>query len=121
MGAELLLNALAELFLAERKNGLNIDRIGLALAYEGLVGESYILGVSAPSLSTEYDCADKADTIIDLLFIKLPAEQRSMIDRVRVYDSAKEFERHARCNFDESYYGYCEAPFASTSQTKVLA
>ena len=120
MGGDALLNELAELFLAERANGLYVDCVGLVSAYGGMVGESYILGVSAPNLGRG-NCSDKTDTIIDVLFDKLPASQRAMIDRVRVYDSADELRLHERCNFDDSYHGYCEAPFGSTSRVKVLA
>ena len=121
MGTESLLNSLVSLFRDERSSGLLIDRVGLAPAYDGMVKESYILAVSAPSLAMRYDCGDKADTIIDLLFAKLPKEERVLIDRVRVYDSAEELERHARCNFDEQFYNYCEAPLSYQSTTKAIA
>lgn len=120
MGGDALLTILADLFRAERMNGLYVDCVGLVFAYGGMVGESYILGVSAPDLG-HGNCSDKTDIIIDVLFAKLPANQRAMIDRVRVYDSADELQRHERCNFDDSYYGYCEAPFTSSSRVKVLA
>ncbi|GAB3742315.1 hypothetical protein [Spirosoma lituiforme] len=121
MDTDTLLNSLSNLFRGERESGLIVDRVGLALAYDGMVGNSYILAVSAPSLAANYDCGDKADTIIDLLFSKFPAEQRAQIDRVRVYDSSQEFERHAKCNFDEQFYGYCEAPLSNRSATRAIA
>lgn len=120
MDTEILLNNLRQAFESERSNGLIIDRFGLAPAYQGMVDDSYILGVSAPSLASSFNCNDKADTIIDVLFAKLTSEQRKSIDRVRVYDSVDEYERHARCNFDDSYYGYCEAPLRLT-QTWAVA
>lgn len=111
MDTQSLLNTLDKAFQAEQASGLLVDRIGLALAYPGLVANSYVLGVSAPSLAASENCYDKSDRIIDVLFARLTPEERSYIDRVRVYSSAHEFERHAQCNFDNSgYYGYCEAP-----------
>lgn len=85
-----------------------MDMIGIAPAYEGLVNNSYILAVSAPSLAKEHGSSLKADRIIDVIYDKLTPEQRSVIDRVRVYNSAEELKQHAKCNFDHSFYGYCE-------------
>lgn len=120
MDPQTLLNALGQAFETERSSGLIIDRFGLAPAYQGMVESSYILGVSAPSLASSFNGSDKADTIIDVLFSRLNPEERKYIDRVRVYDSVSEYERHARCNFDDSYYGYCEAPLRLT-QTRAVA
>lgn len=120
MDTQTLLNSLDQAFGAERDKGLVVDRFGLAPAYQGMVENSYILGVSAPSLATSFNCSDKADIIIDVLFSRLTPEQRKPIDRVRVYDSVDEYERHAQCNFDDSYYGYCEAPLRLT-QTRAVA
>ena len=120
MDTQTLLNSLGRAFETERGNGLIVDCFGLAPAYQGMVENSYILGVSAPSLTSSFNCNDKADTIIDILFTRLTPEQRKPIDRVRVYDSVEEYERHARCNFDDSYYGYCEAPLRLT-QTRAIA
>lgn len=119
MDTQTLLNAIDGAFKTERGKGLIVDRFGLAPAYQGMA-ESYILGVSAPSLANSFDCGDKADTIIDVLFSRLTPDQRKYIDRVRVYDSARDYELHAQCNFDDSYYGYCEAPLRLT-QTRVVA
>lgn len=93
MDTQTLLNSLDQAFGAERDKGLVVDRFGLAPAYQGMVENSYILGVSAPSLATSFDYNDKADTIIDVLFSRLTPEQRKPIDRVRVYDSVDEYER----------------------------
>lgn len=120
MDTQTLLNSLDQAFGAERDKGLVVDRFGLAPAYQGMVENSYILGVSAPSLANSFNCNDKADTIIDVLFSRLTPEQRRLIDRVRVYGSVDEYERHAQCNFDDSYYGYCEAPLRLT-QTRAVA
>lgn len=120
MDTQTLLDSLDQAFKLERAKGLIVDCFGLAPAYRGMVENSYILGVSAPSLANSFNCNDKADTIIDILFSRLSPEQRKPIDRVRVYDSAEEYERHAGCNFDDSYYGYCEAPFRLT-QTRAVA
>ena len=122
MDIESLLNDLAALFGAERnRSGLIVDRIGVAPAYDGMVKDSYILAVSSPSLATNHNCGDKADTIIDLLFSYLPAEQRATIDRVRVYDSAEELERHARRSYDEGFYNYCEAPLPIRGNIREIA
>lgn len=120
MDIQALLDTLDKAFKEERQNGLVVDRFGLAPAYPGMIEHSYILGVSAPSVANSSDCTDKSDTIIDVLFARLTTEQRRYIDRVRVYDSADEYERHARCNFDNSYYGYCESPLNLT-QTRAIA
>ncbi len=120
MDIQTLLNNLEQAFEAERSSGLVVDRFGLAPAYQGMIEHAYILGVSAPSLQSSFNCNDKADTIIDVLFSRLTPEQRKPIDRVRVYNSVEEYERHAGCNFDDSYYGYCEAPLRLT-QTRAIA
>lgn len=120
MDIQKLLESLDQAFKKERSEGLIVDRFGLAPAYQGMIEKSYILGVSAPSLAHSFNCNDKADTIIDVLFTRLTPEERRYIDRVRVYDSQDEYEKHALCNFDDSYYGYCEAPFRLT-QTRIIA
>ena len=120
MDTQQLLDRLDFAFEAERLKGLVVDRFGLAPAYQGMIETSYILGVSAPSLASSFNCNDNADTIIHVLFSRLTPEERKHIDRVRVYDSIEEYERHARCNFDDSYYGYCEAPLRLT-QTRAIA
>lgn len=120
MDIQTLLDTIGKAFRDERANGLVVDRFGLAPAYPGLIEHSYILGVSVPSMVNSSNCVDKSDTIIDVLFARLTTEQRRYIDRVRVYDSADEYERHARCNFDNSYYGYSESPFMLT-QTRAVA
>ncbi|GAB2792972.1 hypothetical protein GCM10027275_42450 [Rhabdobacter roseus] len=99
MDTTVLVNKLKHLFLEARNKGLLVDGIGLAPAYGGMVSHSYVLGVSAPSLATK-DPYDKMDIILDLLFDKLPENERKMIDRVRVYDTLSELKQHANSDFD---------------------
>ncbi len=120
MDTQTLLDSLGQAFKAERISGLVVDRFGLAPAYRGMIENSYILGVSASSLANSVDYGDKADAIIDVLFSRLTPEQRKPIDRVRVYNSVEEYERHAQYNFDDSHYGYYEAPLRLT-QTRAIA
>ncbi len=108
MDTTALVNKLKTLFLNEKSKGLLVDAIGLAPAYGGLVSDSFVLGVSAPSMAM-IDCYDKMDIIIDLLFANLNEAERRMIDRVRVYDSINELKSHAENDFDESSCA-CERP-----------
>ncbi len=103
MDTKILVNKLKDLFHKERKNGLLVDAIGLAPAYGSMVSDSYVLGVSAPSMP-EVSRYDKMDTIIDLLFAHLTEDERRMIDRVRVYGSIEELRNYAESDFDDSIY-----------------
>lgn len=115
MGVQSLLDTIASAFWKEEQEGdLVVDQIGLAAAYPGLVPDSYVLGVSAPSLANSENCYDKSDRIIDVLFARLTPEERSHIDRVRVYNSRSELEQHIQCGFEDGFYGYCEAPVQQT-------
>jgi hypothetical protein len=101
-----LLDALSSLFIAEQPNGLFVNRFGLAPAYSGLISGSFILAVCMPMAEGDLSTFEKEDIIVDLLFAKLPAEHRKMIDRIRVYDSEQEFDYHARHNFLTSSSSY---------------
>ncbi len=103
MDTKKLVNKLKELFHSERENGLVVDAIGLAPAYGGMVSNSYVLGVSAPSMAKMHRY-DRMDKVIDLLFAHLSEEERRMIDRVRVYSSAEELRKYAESDFDEPTY-----------------
>ncbi|CAG5074991.1 hypothetical protein DYBT9623_05533 [Dyadobacter sp. CECT 9623] len=116
MDRNTLVRTLAELFVDDEKvNGLVVDAIGLAPAYNGMVKDSYVLGVSAPGMEGR-DCFEKADTIIDLLFAHLSEDVRRMIDRVRVYESADELKSYADNDFNSDYCDVCERPVNLNAQ-----
>lgn len=103
MDTKKLVDKLQELFHSEQENGLMVDAIGLAPAYGSMVSDSYVLGVSAPSMA-EMHRYDRMDKIIDLLFAHLTEDERRMIDRVRVYSSAEELKNYAESDFDDPTY-----------------
>lgn len=110
MGRAILVTKLRAVFEDSQKNkGLGIDAFGLADAYEGMAGDSYILGVSAPKLS-DLSCYEKMDLIVDILFENLTFEERKMIDIVRVYNSVDELKSHASSDFESSSCDVCEKP-----------
>ena len=119
MDTKSLLAFFLKFFQNEWKAGLHIDAVAVAPAYDGMVADSYILAVSVPSLSNR-GCYDKSDAIIQLLYDKVPLEQRSLIDRVRVYDSADELKKHSENGFDSSYFGYCEMSLVSPPEEASL-
>lgn len=112
MDTKSLLTYFLGFFRAEWNTGLHVNAVAIAPAYGGMVADSYILAVSAPSLA-DLGCYDKSDAIIQVLYGKVPVEQRSLIDRVRVYDSAEELTKHAEAGFDERFYNYCELSLVS--------
>jgi hypothetical protein len=121
MDRNVLVKTLIDLFSnAKKVKGLNIDAIGLAPAYDGMVKDTYILGVSAPSMVAQ-DCYEKADAIIDILFENLDQDVRRMIDRVRVYDTKEELLSHANNDFDSDYCDVCERPMAQNAQVYEMA
>ncbi|MFN8344334.1 MAG: hypothetical protein U0X91_05000 [Spirosomataceae bacterium] len=104
MDKELLVDKLKTLF--RQAEGVTIDTFGLAPAYGGLLSNVFVLGISAPSMAEE-EPSDKIQTVINLLFAGLEPEERRMIDRVRIYNTAKELQKQARYDF--------EAPLAGES------
>lgn len=48
------------------------------------------------------DSFDKADVFIDMIHTYVAKEQRSKIDRIRVYDSKDELLKHAKSDFDDN-------------------
>ncbi|WP_031529821.1 hypothetical protein [Dyadobacter crusticola] len=110
MDRNALVDVLIDLFTnSEKVNGMEIDAIGLAPAYNGMLKDTYILGISAPDMPGS-DCYEKADIIIDILFAHLSPDIRKMIDRVRVYDSKEELASHADNDFNSDYCDVCERP-----------
>jgi hypothetical protein len=97
MDKDLLVDKLKTLF--RPAEGITVDTFGLAPAYGGLINNVYVLGVSAPSMAEE-EQPDKIQTVIKLLFSGLESEERRMIDRVRIYNNAKELQKHARHDFE---------------------
>lgn len=106
MAATALVKALQNAFRSEKKDGLVVDAIGLASAYHGLVKDQYVLGVSAPSLTSLHE-SDQIRRIIKLLFTYLTPEERMMINRVRVFNNIEELDDHKYNDFDDyQYEGY---------------
>lgn len=99
MDKDLLVEKLKALF--RQAQGITVDAFGLAPAYGGMVSNSFVLGVSAPSMAGD-EQPDKIQRIIGLLFSGLEPEERRMIDRVRVYDHAKALKKQAQNDFEET-------------------
>lgn len=95
-----LVNSIRDSFIKKRKDGLFIDAISLSSAYDGMIRDSYILSVSAPSLIGK-ECGEMVTEIIKAMFEYLPEEERGMIDRVRVYTSIEELQRNKNKDFTE--------------------
>ncbi|MCF0048851.1 hypothetical protein LXM25_02205 [Dyadobacter sp. LJ53] len=110
-----LVKRLKESFLQKKSSGLVIDAIGLVPAYHGLVENRYTLGVSAPSLIGMH-IHEKIGLIIGLLFESLTLEERTFIDRVRVFNNVEELESAKENEFEEypyeGYDSYARAPKA---------
>ncbi|HAK80456.1 MAG TPA: hypothetical protein DCM71_27030 [Runella sp.] len=98
MDKDLLVEKLKILFQQEKE--ITIDAFGLAPAYGGMVSNSFVLGVSAPSMAGD-EQPDKIQKIIGLLFSGLKPEERRWIDRVRVYDNVRELKKQAQNDFEE--------------------
>jgi len=98
MDKDLLVEKLRTVF--REAQGLTVDAFGLAPAYGGMVRNSFVLGVSAPSMVGD-EQPDKIQKVIGLLFSRLEPDERRMIDRVRVYDNAKELKKQAQSGFEE--------------------
>jgi hypothetical protein len=108
MDTAALVNRIKEMFLIEKINGLYVDSFGLAPAYKGFATNSYVLGVSAPSLRGT-DCYEKMRIVIQAMFAHLTENERRFINRVRVYDSKSDLERHKENDFDEFDCDVCES------------
>jgi hypothetical protein len=107
MDTAALVSRLKDMFFMERKNNLVVDSFGLAPAYRGFITDSYILGVSAPSLR-HLDCFKKMEVIINAMFANLTEDERGFIDRVRVYDNAEDLKRYKEYDFEELACGVRE-------------
>lgn len=106
MDKAVLVEKLKEVFLGKRKDGLQIDAIGLAPAFHGMVRDRYVLGVSAPSLR-DMEKYERMGLIIDILFDSLYLEERKMINCVRVFDNIEELDYYKINDFEEyEYEGY---------------
>lgn len=108
MDREVLVDRLEVIFREAAQSGLIVDYFGLVPAYRGLGHDSFILGVSAPSLADE-DCFGKTEAIIDCLYATLGEPERRMINRVRVFDNKKDLKAHAINDFEEG--STCECDF----------
>lgn len=106
MVATALVETLQKVFREARKDGLIIDAIGLAPAFHGMVKDSYVLGVSAPSLSEVHEY-ESMEIILKLLWQRVTPEQRRMINRVRVFNNIEDLDDHKYNDFaDYPYEGY---------------
>jgi hypothetical protein len=96
-----LVDRLRAVFLEKKREGLHVDAFGLAPASREFVTNSYVLGVSAPSL-IGLDVYDKMRTVIQILFERLTEDERGMINRVRVYDNSEELNYYKESGFEKS-------------------
>ncbi|WP_421828377.1 hypothetical protein [Larkinella sp.] len=115
MGTESLVNALRSVFENARKEGTEINAFMLGKAYPGFVRNSYILAVSAPSMAG-WEPYEKMDKIIDLLRAHLDVQDKTQIDRVRVYNSIEELKAHSLVGFDDDPGAMYELPIRGVPQ-----
>lgn len=100
MDKQLLVKRLKEVFNAEKQNGLYIDQYGLAPAFRGLSSNSFVLGISAPSLINETS-SRRTRIIFDALYKYLNDEEKMSINRIRVYDNVKDLKASAFYDFED--------------------
>ncbi|OIN56703.1 hypothetical protein [Arsenicibacter rosenii] len=118
MDTDTLVEALKQMFLKLYNNKhIKVDAFLLAPAYGGMINNAFILGVSTPSLKG-MDSFDKADVFIDMLHTYVPKEQRSKIDRIRVYASKEELIKHAKSDFDDNSGELLERPVHELEEMK---
>ena len=109
MDKQILVKRLREVFNAEKQNGLYVDQYGLAPAFRGLSSNSFVLGISAPSLVSETS-SRRTRIIFDALYKYLNDEEKMAINRVRVFDNVKDLKYSAVYDFEgfDSSYHECD-------------
>jgi hypothetical protein len=108
MDKDLLVDRIKWAFNSAREaKGIVINAFSLAPGWEGLVPDSYMLVVLAPSLAHKKK-AEKIKIIFDILYEYLSQPERRMISTVRVFDDSSIFIEKSRSEFDdreeENYY-----------------
>ncbi|MCF2488139.1 hypothetical protein [Dyadobacter sp. CY347] len=108
MDKQLLVKRLREVFNAEKQNGLYIDQYGLAPAFRGLSSNSFVLGISAPSLVNETS-SNRTRIIFNALHKYLNDEEKMSINRIRVFDNVEDLKLGAVFDFEgfDSDYNKC--------------
>lgn len=98
MDKEILVARLKSAFSEVHLNGPEINAFVLSPSYGGAVRDSYILGVSAPSLAY-LSKGSKIRTIFGIIFNHLEKSDRKQIDSIVVFDSISALMDGAKNNF----------------------